>query len=131
MATIEAKLAIAVKALRKIEMPDTAPHRADLSDWLNAWRNTTKIIARRLLKRLTVKPMNDEILNDLRKNTRSTFTRDSKLEPPESEPQGNHIFSEKAEIDMATTEYMINKHGLLAMCRRIADAKQTRIPCVL
>lgn len=68
--------------------------------------------------------MNDEILNDLRKILTQLSRVIQRLEPAKSEPQGNHIFSEKAEIDMATTEYMVNKHGLLAMCRRIADASK-------
>lgn len=51
-AEIEMKLAIAVEALRKIEAPDKEPPRADLSDWLNAWRNTTKIMARQALEKI-------------------------------------------------------------------------------
>lgn len=45
------KLAIAVEALRKIEAPDKTP-RAEFFDWLNAWRNTTKLMARHALEKI-------------------------------------------------------------------------------
>lgn len=49
---IEVKLAIAVEALRKIEAPDFAQPNTRVDDWLNAWRNTTKLLAREALEKI-------------------------------------------------------------------------------
>lgn len=49
---ISISLAIAVEALRKIEGPDKTPRDVELFDWMNAWRNTTKIMAREALEKI-------------------------------------------------------------------------------